>query len=159
LGKAIVRPVEEEFRSRARFCVKLIQFVEIALTSSGAKPVIGARNSSSASTSATPDPGYPHFPLVRSSNINLNDGSPGGALLRTRCRPQIGETITSKDSKDRVTRHVAAAMLEHRRIRTNRTFEGTRNASRWARIARVGDSAPHTEDASWPRKVPAASIA
>jgi hypothetical protein len=113
LGKAIVRPADEEFRSRARVCVKLIQFVGITLTSSGRKPVSGARNSSKRVHLSDTQSCLSAFSLMRWSSINLNHVTPGGALLRTRCRPQIGETITIEHSKDRVRRDVAAAALEH----------------------------------------------
>jgi len=40
------------------------------------------------------------------AEFEVIDVSLGGALLRTRCRPEIGETITIGNSQGRVTRHV-----------------------------------------------------
>jgi hypothetical protein len=47
---------------------------------------------------------------MRQSSINSNDVSLGAALLRRRCRQQVGETITIADSKDGTTRHVTGSI-------------------------------------------------
>lgn len=59
------------------------------------------------------------------------DVSLTGALLRTRCRPQIGETITIGDTEGRVTRHVIGGIaVEFVRRSAQRQFTRRRDLSK-----------------------------